>query len=163
MIKYCKTCVFKTKVQDGTNRDACSQFKILINPEEDYCSQHMSEGSLETCEMCGAQMVASQLVLWYNKDNEDKPKYICHDCRTKMYSCTTCSYKTECGFMSDHSEPPFVMKTVQQGFMTMQTQVKNPNLIEKHCINCRCSADAQGTCMKEENGANCGCWSARTN
>ena len=60
----------------------------------------------------------------------------------------------------DRSEPQVVMRTVRQGMMTMQTQVKNPNLVRKHCLNCVCSYGTQGDCCADQNGEGCKNWQA---
>ena len=110
--------------------------------------------------MCGKSVPISSLIIWINKD-ETINTAICQNCYNNIGNCATCTYNEVCNFETDHSEPHYVMQTVQQGFMTMQKQVKNPHLVEKHCISCRCSTDGKGTCMREENGTNCGCWNAR--
>ena len=69
----------------------------------------------------------------------------------------------ECGFRTDHTMPAYVTQNVRKGFMTMQTQVKNPNLVEKHCTTCRCSIDDRGTCGKENNaGSDCPHWAFKS-
>ena len=78
----------------------------------------------------------------------------CNNCYQHYHTCNTCINQLICGFKNDHSEPQVVMKTVHQGFMTMQQQVKNPNLIAKHCTTCKCSWDREN-CHKDNNGICC--------
>jgi len=38
----------------------------------------------------------------------------------------------------------------------MTTQVRNPKLVEKHCISCRCSYGTDGDCCRTNQQADCG-------
>ena len=164
MIKYCKTCASLSKTQDG--RDACARFKILINPNEDFCSQHVTKGQTEVCDICGTHLPIDQFYIWTNSD-ETKQSLICGNCLKAMNTCATCEFGNICGFKSDRSEPQIVMKTVNNGMMRMQTQVKNPNLVIKHCQRCTCSNGADPhirdiVCFKDENGEGCKKWQMRS-
>ena len=163
MKKYCRTCASASKTQDG--RDACARFKILINPNEDFCSQHVTKGQTGTCELCRVHLPFDQFYIWVTAD-ESKNYIVCKNCLANIGSCNTCKYQTQCGFAADHSAPQVIMKTVRQGMMQMQTQVKNPTLVVKHCQKCRCSDDADPHvqdvyCFRDENGANCSKWEMR--
>jgi hypothetical protein len=115
---------------------------------------------LINCDLCHTPTKSNELSCWITA-RDDTEYIVCGNCLKIIGSCATCYYQNICGFKSDHSEPQIVMKTVQQGMMRMQTQVKNPNLIEKHCVNCRCSYDTQGSCQKDDNGVNCVNWKMR--
>ena len=110
-----------------------------------------------TCPICG-KVVPQKFIIIY--DYDDKNAIACDSCAQHMGTCTTCQYGSQCGFTNDHSEPQIVNKTIQRGPMRMQTQIKNPNLVNKHCVKCRCGFD-DGTpnidpvCLKDENGINC--------
>ena len=151
--KPCKTCELRGAAQDGS--PACIKFKVLIdNIEERGCAWHRTQGSSYKCELCGQ---AAQNIIIYQTDERELA--LCSNCYDALGTCNTCFYANDCGFRNDHSEPAFVNQVTQQGFMRMQTQVKNPNLVEKHCVNCRCSMDNKGTCCKEDNnGTLCGHW-----
>ena len=163
MIKYCKTCASKSKTQDG--RSACARFKILINPDEDFCSKHVTQGQTDVCDLCNIHLPMNQFCIWINPEGTNN-YLICKNCYSKIYSCITCKYGNICGFSNDHSEPQMVMKTIRQGMMTMQTQVKNPNLVIKHCQKCHCSDGADPhikdvTCFKEQDIGVCPKWEMR--
>lgn len=134
---------------------ACSKFKIQINPEEDYCSWHENKEAAK-CAYCDS---TESLILHYINDDD----YIltCPTHSQYMYTCATCKYVDECGFNNDTSgEPKVVSQRIQQGFMVIQQQVKNPNLIARHCSVCRCSIkDSNNTCLKDSNGVGCANWS----
>jgi len=148
----CRTCANKGMAQDNT--PACVKFKIKINPEEDFCAWHDNE-NIQGCHICGS---TDNLII----DNIDNENYLfCKGHYNAIHSCQGCVNNNVCGFASDHSEPQVVMKTIRQGMMTMQTQIKNPNLIQKHCSKCQCSY-ADGTdfaCLKDlPNHLSCSNW-----
>ena len=155
----CNTCVHRGFTNTG--EPACILHKKLINLQEDFCSDHFnsSEGAIP-CSLCKQNVKIRDIIVHINSDNEIQ--CFCADCYSKLYTCETCRYANECGFASDHSMPQMVMQNIQNGFMTMQTQVKNPKLVEKHCISCRCSCDNKGTCLRERSNEKlCTHWAAR--
>ena len=111
-----------------------------------------------TCQICGKQIWAKELII---TSIEDKFIYACPQCYNYIGQCTTCEYQPKCGFKNDYSEPQMVRKTVRQGGMVIQTQGKNPNLMTKHCTNCRCaqtntSLNSDIPCLRDDNnGLNC--------
>lgn len=149
----CKTCGFKGNFQNGT--PACSKLKIAIDPENDFCSWHISENSVTYCDFCKTTIPIKDTFINYFGD---KMLLICQNCNNLLGTCHTCVHMAECNFRNDHTEPQMVMKTVRQGMMMMQTQVKNPNLIKKHCTKCNCSYGTNGECLKEVNGDGCQSW-----
>lgn len=164
MIKYCKNCASLSKTQDG--RDACARFKILINPNEDFCSQHVTKGQTEVCDICKVHLPTNQLINWLSNDLS-KSYWVCNNCLNSMNTCATCKRGNICGFKSDRSEPQMIMRTTSNGMMRMQTQVKNPHLVMKHCQKCACSDGADPSirdicCFKDENGANCKRWEIKS-
>ena len=157
----CKTCSNKAATQNGS--PACAYHKCLINPEEDFCSWHASLNDSYTCPLCRMPKKSKDFYIYLF---DDKNVLICKDCSPHMNTCNICAYGQICGFMNDHSEPSYITKTVQQGMMMMQTQVKNPKLIVKHCQKCKCSDGADPsikdvTCFKEQGGTICPNWQIR--
>lgn len=151
-IKPCKTCALRGATNTGT--PACSKFKIPIDDiENNGCTWHTT--NTFTCEICGQPK--DTVMIWQDGNTE---KLICSDCYNLISSCHTCVNLNICNFRNDHSEPQMVSKTIQQGFMTMQTQVKNPRLVNKHCSTCRCS-DINNNCFKDDTGAGCPNWQLR--
>lgn len=149
--KKCRTCGAKGQFQDGS--PGCSKFKIKIDLDNDYCSWHQPENAPE-CTICHQKKEG--IYLWYD---EEYTVYcpICPTCFAKIGTCDTCTYGNICELMTDQSEPPYVMQTVRQGPMIMQQQVKNPNLIARHCNKCCCSFDGK-TCNKENEDITCNNW-----
>lgn len=152
-LKKCKTCGLRGTFQTGS--PGCSKFKIPINPETDYCSWHVPESSVTQCDICKSTVPTKDTLINYFGD---KVLLTCQHCQSLLGTCHTCAHQQDCGFMTDRSEPQVVTRTVRQGMMTMQTQVKNPNLVKKHCLTCKCSYGTNGECLKEVNGDGCQSW-----
>lgn len=155
-IKPCKTCDLLGVAQDG--QPTCFKFKIPIEDiNSQGCSWHIFQSS--TCDLC--KQKTNNIFIW--QDDNNNQLILCENCFNQLHTCNNCTYINICGFKNDHSEPQIVMQQTQKGFMTMQTQVKNPRLIQKHCPSCRCSYGHNDTnCMKDENGINCGSWELRS-
>lgn len=90
----------------------------------------------------------------------DENSYVfCNGCYPKAHSCYTCIDAPNCAFQADKSEPQVVQQTIRQSGMVMSTQIKNPNLVEKHCVTCRCSHATQNNqCLKDSLGQSCTNW-----
>lgn len=149
----CKTCAYLGTTNTGS--DACVLYKKIIDKDKDFCSTHEKAQDHITCQICKRSLNASNIIIYQGEDYE---LYLCDSCAARMGTCATCNYQNECGFRNDHSEPQVINQTVQNGFMTMQTQVKNPHLIEKHCISCRCSYGGKGNCIRDDNEVSCPNW-----
>lgn len=79
---------------------------------------------------------------------------LCNGCARFLYTCYTCKHRTDCA-LKDYNQPDlFVMKTIQQENMILQTQVINPEVIERICGNriCESPVNCQSihTCDKYE-------------
>ena len=149
----CKSCANQGTTNQGT--PACAKFKIAINPEEDFCAWHENQNAMG-CLFCGS---TENVVL---EEIDGKYYSFCANHHTAFHSCQGCTYNNVCGFKSDHSEPQMVTKTIRQGGMIMQTQGKNPKLVQKHCQTCRCSMvlpeGGDPFCLKEDAEAACLNW-----
>lgn len=156
-IKPCKTCGNKGYFQDGT--PGCSLLNRKIDLEKDFCSWHRPDNAIAQCDLCKQNFPINSLQFWIDKDAV-LGYWVCENCMKSINTCNTCKSRMECGFENDHSEPHIVMQRVQNGFMNMQTQVKNPHLVQKHCHSCKCWDGEK--CMHEENGVNCRYWCAGT-
>lgn len=154
--KYlCRTCQRKSVFKDGS--PGCNKFKIKIDLEKDFCSWHLNE-STPICIFCGETEGLMAVYLnnsWY---------HICQDHYKILYTCQGCAHINTCNFKNDHSKQQYVMRQVRQGNMIMNQQVKNPDLVTKHCSTCHCSFDKDNTCFKEvsPNEAGCPNWQLRT-
>ncbi len=112
------------------------------------------EPTLVKCQFCKQNQPIKNIVITEIEDGT--LLYTCPQCYGLIHTCRTCEYVKTCNFLTDTSEPPIINQTVRQGPMIMQTQVKNPHLIDKHCISCRCSYGDKGDCHREyETGINC--------
>lgn len=111
--------------------------------------------TVTNCQICGKEFPSRAIVV---NDIEGEYIYTCPQCYSLLLICSTCEYNNTCGFINDHSEPPIVQRTIRQGMMTMTTQIKNPNLVQKHCSICRCgTVNGQDVdCERErDNGLHC--------
>ena len=144
----CKSCGNRGKAQTG--QDACIKFKIPINIEEDFCSFH-TDKAITKCVSCGNE--ATNIWMF-----EDIFLPLCSSCSSTIGTCASCNNSLNCDFENDHSEPSFVFQTVTKGLMRMQTQVKNPTLIDRHCKHCVCG-NPEGHCYRDE--SQCSNWKIR--
>jgi len=104
------------------------------------------------CAICHKSIKQNLTVITYF---EDKSLITCPQCYGYIGQCQTCEYGAKCDFEIDHSAPHTVVQTMRQGPAVVQTQVKNPILVEKHCINCRCAWDDKGTCCAGDQNVDC--------
>ena len=146
----CSSCGLRGKTQDG--QDACGLHKRLINPNSDGCTWH--QNSTGTCALCGGAILDNPLIQFL----DDQVIPLCQNCSSVFYSCATCINAQICGFKNDHSEPQIVTQRVQNGYMVMQQQVKNPTLVERHCSTCYCSYGETNICLKDSQGVSCPNW-----
>ena len=154
MIKYCNTC----RLSDKTKK-ICLLSGISINLDTDFCSKHAE--TLKTCCICGGYVVEPGYIDW---DGEGEVHEYCERCHQLFNTCQFCPSFQKCEFMTNPDPmPQVVTKTVRQGNMMMQTQVKNEERVQKFCPSCCCWDENHG-CMKE---FNVGCvnkqdfWSSR--
>ena len=144
MIKNCSTCGFADPKQP-----ICRVYNRQIDKQKDFCSLHEEEPN--KCDICGSLMLKNGSVI--DITNENSTLIYCNRCLQLMRTCQLCSNFNRCEFETNPSPlPKVVMKTVQQGNMTMQTQVKNEERIKLLCINCPCYDDALG-CKKDFNAS----------
>ena len=152
--KYkCKTCSYVGQLQDGST--GCSKFNIKIDLNKDGCSWHKSNAV--TCCVCGK--VDDNMILLYGATDDIYP--FCSECYEYHHTCRLCKNGNICNFKADKSEPQIVSQTIRQGFVTMQQQIKNPNLVKKHCASCKCSWNSEN-CHKDDNGVTCPNWQLKT-
>lgn len=96
---------------------------------------------MNICKLCGKQVEGAQLC--YSVDLEE---VFCNNCIYLLGGCYSCGNVVSCAFEQDPSPlPKIVVQTVQQGNMTMQTQIRNP---EREAITCKTKCP----CWNEEWG-----------
>ena len=140
-IKYCNTCRLSNK-----NKQVCLLTGLPVNLNTDYCSKHVDEPTL--CDICGVPMVTPGFI---EEDPEGNWHTHCERCQQLYNTCQLCPKFQKCEFMTNPDPmPKVVMKTVRQGNMVMQTQVKNDARVQKFCPSCECWDENHG-CMKEFN------------
>jgi hypothetical protein len=107
----------------------------------------------KACQICNKEFPLQTIVV---TEIENYWLMTCPNCYGLLFSCHSCEYANKCNFANDHSEPQMVQQTIRQGAAIISTAVKNPHLIEKHCISCRCSWGNKGNCSREnDNGMHC--------
>lgn len=149
ILGYCGQCLhFTTNPAEG-----CKLTGVRCTPEE-YCSKFTSNhpGVGLTCEICGQRIIQNIMYVIIDTDDQGNLHAICENCCSKMNTCGTCNNRNCCDFETNPSSiPKVVQKRVQNGPMTMMTQVRNPDRIEITCKqNCGCWSDEFG-CQKENN------------
>ena len=137
MSQTCNSCVLKT--QDGFH---CDLTNWEIKPLEDSCFRHTR--SFTSCELCNMPITGKKYLEFIN----DEYHVLCASCSSKMYTCQLCGEGQQCLFLTDPSPiPKTIMKTIQQGNMVMQTQVRNPEREKITCTKCICWIESE--CQKE--------------
>ena len=122
MIEHrCDECALKNLAQG-----ACPVFQADMSGQAGCPYFHKT---LDTCELCGNIIIDKAVVLI----EDEKAHYLCSGCANAS-PCAKCG-KCSCAFETDRScpEPPYIMKTQQQGNMIIQTQVLNPRRIDATC------------------------------
>ena len=150
--KKCGTCANQGTFQDGS--PGCVKFKIKVDLNKDFCSWH-ADKDIPHCKFCNE--TKNLVIINFNNENTI---LVCQEHAGVFNTCQTCEFIHQCGFQQDNSEPQFVMKSIYQGNMVMQQQVRNPNLIKKHCPSCHCSHSDESMCLKGTE-FNCPNWSLR--
>lgn len=150
MIKYCNTCALR-QLNTGPEGQQyyCQLHKYTVDINKDFCSKHISE--LPTCDFCGNGLLVPQYIF-----NNDEWKILCPQCSEKLNTCVLCKNSTHCEFEQSNSPlPKYIMQTIQQGGMTMQTQIRNPEREKALCPTCKCW---NGSSCERVNGT-CGTYS----
>ena len=141
MKNTCETCVLGDK-----NQKVCRLYGTPIEPSKDFCSKHSVD--LQPCEICGRPMLGGKLA---EKDDNGVWHWFCLHCNQLLGTCQSCNKFESCKFETDPNPlPKVVMKTVRQGNMVMQTQIKNEERIKALCPTCDCWNEEFG-CLKELN------------
>jgi hypothetical protein len=143
--KLCRTCGFF-----NGNQSVCSRQNIQVNPEEDYCSFHISQDT-NTCAICKGPLTIDSVIIEPNIP-------LCAGCFNAYYNrCEACRhYQEGCAFNEDNSEPHIINQTTRQGFMSIQQQIRNPKLVERHCTKCQCAINKE--CQRNNHGTVCPNW-----
>mgnify|MGYP003556996561 CR=1 FL=1 len=135
-IKICENCaLYRQNICILNNRsrhkeDSCPEFKKYLN----------------VCDSCGKEHIQTFLYSWDNKN------YIklCGSCFQATSTCGLCVNGCTCAFEQDLSPiPKQITKNIRQGNMMIQTTVKNPERVDKFCVNCHCFNVKENTCNKE--------------
>lgn len=123
----------------------CALKGIKMNGETDFCSKHTDY--LKKCNICDNLMFGPG----YIEHNGENYICMCDRCYQLYSTCQMCPVFQVCEFMTNPDPmPKVVVKTIRQGNMTMQTQVKNEERVKKFCPSCECWDENHG-CMKEYN------------
>ena len=110
------------------------------------CPWGRRDNKIRACDFCGGKF--EEVIIDVSPDNIIR--FICSNCFNQLHTCSFCIHQSKCAFIEDQRSPDFIMKTFQQSGMVLQTQVKNPDKIQIHCIQCRCWDTQNNYCMKEQ-------------
>ena len=129
MDKTCESCVLYVR-----EKMYCLKWKAP-RWKKDYCSEWAEE--VLVCGLCGNKFVNKNSVYL---EREGEYLLICPECSANMHKCGTCNHGSYCDFQQNPIDiAPFIIRTVQQGPMTMQQKIPNPERIKATCmINCTC-------------------------
>lgn len=88
------------------------------------------EDNNNVCERCGRPLVQTFIDV-----SEDTPYFLCAACAKARSTCQGCVNSDQCFFMEDTTVqlPQMVFETRQEGPMTVQMQVPNPERIKLTC------------------------------
>lgn len=144
MTKYCNTCGFKDE-----QRSLCLVYNRQIDLDKDFCSLHQEEPT--KCDICGNLMLKDGAIIDITEENNSL--IYCGKCHQLMRTCQLCCNYEKCEFETNPSPiPKVVVKTIQQGNMTVQIEVKNEERIKLLCVECPCYDGALG-CKKDFNAS----------
>ena len=103
--------------------------------EEHYKECPFAVDEILTCGFCGTSILPARSVILLT----EPPQIICWNCERQLGRCTACSYMASCGVRNYKGPLPLhVMQTFQNGNMTVQQQVINPQIINSICPSCGC-------------------------
>ena len=139
-MEFCNTCAYSDKI-----KKVCLYYGTHIDIDKDFCSKHAKE--INYCEVC--QQPMELMGSFLEQDSKGVWHQYCARCAELLKTCQACSAPCEFATNPDPM-PKVVMKTVRQGNMVMQTQVKNEERVQKFCPSCCCWDENHG-CMKEFN------------
>ena len=142
MSKFCNTCGLANR-----SRKQCRLSGIPIDLNKDFCSHYVYDPN--TCEICHNPVLNTTSVL--ELDDNGNWHIYCPNCINLLKTCQVCRSFQSCAFETDPNPlPKVVTKTVRQGNMVMQAQVKNEERVKALCHTCCCWNEEYG-CMKEFN------------
>jgi hypothetical protein len=140
--RKCATCILCEK-----QNKVCRLSGARVNPDMDGCPKHTTE--LKKCEICGGNVLPRDTII--EIDEKEQVHEYCPNCLQLLKSCQSCPRARVCPFETDPNPmPKVVVQTIQQGNMTVQTQVRNEERERLFCHNCECWHEECG-CLKNFN------------
>lgn len=107
-----------------------------------YC-YYPDEALTTNCDWC------NELMLKADAHIMSDGVMLCTRCAESVWSCKGCKESAQCRFETDPSPiPKYTMQRIQQGPMTVQKQVKNPEREKALCTTCECWCEGEG-CMRQ--------------
>ena len=137
-IQKCKSCSWHI------SPDKCQLLKIIVNPEDDFCSHHRL--NIPVCDICGQPAYKNTIL-----DSDSKTIHlICSNCFSMMRTCRLCDHASTCSFETDPSPlPKTIQQKVQRGPYQTVTTIKNPERIRETCQKgCKCF-DPENGCLRQ--------------
>lgn len=141
MNNTCNNCGFYGMGGPGV----CPIWRVQREPD-DFCSEH--KYVVETCDMCRNLIVGPQILL--PATEEGKFNIICQNCLSALDTCATCQKAPLCEFeINPDPLPKYIRQQMQDGHMTIVTDVRNPERVRKFCKNCECYGGEDFDCFKQ--------------
>ena len=133
-MKLCGQCAY-WRYQGGN----CPFLKARLPEINPACSRFI--GDFYDCDLCH-NLTPSVII----DITDETPSIVCDNCFSQYGKCPTCLETSSCRFQTDPSPlPKVVMKTIRNGNMTMQSQVKNPERVAITCEKgCSCFSQEDG-------------------
>ena len=141
--KKCGNCILYVQSQN-----ICQLTNQSIDKEKDYCSKHLTQDDVFTCDICSKLCVPFDDVI-VNIDGNNF-KHLCSNCSATIKTCRVCENMPKCPFETDPNPIPKVIIQEQQfGNGKVQTQIKNPEREKLFCHDCCCWNTDENVCMKD--------------
>lgn len=144
-VNKCKTCA---RLDSSTLR--CRLNGVDVDPNEDFCSQHAFEDSVNTCDICGRKFIGKGTLTVI----DGKVHINCQLCDRNMGTCATCKHNTGyCAFYDKTVHPelsPVIMVERPVPGGTARIQQRNEERQKVVCSGCKCWNDEFKSC-KETN------------
>ena len=102
---------------------------------------------------CGCQVEDPRDAIIVYGESEEGYVLVCKSCVSALGTCGACEKVRECLFETSPVQlPKVVVKTIQNGNVQMQIQIKNPERIAQTCVNCLCWNKEEKYCIKQNIG-----------
>lgn len=146
---HCGPCLYRS-----ADTKICSVLKKVVNDDDMACQRYADSSYLNTCELCGRQVIRGSEVIFIEAD---RPHFTCANCAETAGTCHSCINIKDCRFDSDPSPiPKVVQRQIRQGNVVQIASIQNPERIKITCQKgCECWDPIDSTCRKQEAEKTC--------